>query len=223
MKLAERLLVSARPIPRVPAVAALGTTMGHLQRDGGINIPVPAGVAAGTVINVCIFFESTSVTVSAPDADWVSTVITNSFIGYRQLVFRKRASGADSGTYNFTWTGNIWCNGFAVSITGCPLTGAFRETGFTITGNTNVAVPLLGTIVNRPSELLMYIATTNQEGGVWTPPAGFSTIKADGCVYMAAKPQMSAIGQIPQVQATTAVASYKAALLYGLLSADAPL
>jgi hypothetical protein len=74
----------------------------------GAAVPVPSGAAANDIAVVGIYIEDT-ITITPPSgftlkADLRSSATTRGGL----VVYWKRLTGADSGTYSFTWTGTPW-------------------------------------------------------------------------------------------------------------------
>src|SRR5690242_21640761 len=74
----------------------------------GALVPVPAGAAANDVASVGLYIEDT-VTVTPPIGFTVKADLRTLATSRGGLiVYWKRLTGADSGTYSFTWTGTPW-------------------------------------------------------------------------------------------------------------------
>src|SRR5437762_4172007 len=87
---------------------AFGTVGSSEQSTGTAhNVPVPASVASGDIIVVAMFIDGSTVTVSTLPTGFAHaensprTVAAGSAGNHSLNVMWKRATGADSGTYNF--------------------------------------------------------------------------------------------------------------------------
>lgn len=164
----------------LPVFGAAGT---HLAGASAATaaVPVPAGMAAGHIVLVGIYKESTAV-VTPPDGTWTELTPVNAATDHSGHLFWKRATGADSGTYSFSWTGAAWRVADAIRISGVFTSGSPFDTG---TGLPVGAVDN-GSVVNTPNvalttfgvdRLLAWFATSFSEFA-WTPPLNF-TERAD--------------------------------------------
>src|SRR5262245_50902089 len=88
-------------------------------------IPVPASVASGDILVVTLHIES-DLTITPPSgfAQKYLDEQNDGGGGFRHYTFWKRATGADAGTYTFTWDGtSVWREGLASRITGAKSSG----------------------------------------------------------------------------------------------------
>lgn len=71
-------------------------------------VPVPTGAADKDIAVVSLYLESAAAITPPAGFTQKSDVATNATTQGRLVTFWKRLTGADSGTYTFTWTGSVW-------------------------------------------------------------------------------------------------------------------
>lgn len=145
-----------------------------------IAVPVPAGAAANDIALVAIEqWQSTSTNPTVtPPAGFTQIVDINldADQGWQRLkVFWKRLSGADSGSYTFTWTGAQWSQGQAMLITGAKTTGdpigANVNTATAAAPTTSTPTTTLSGLTFQPF-LANFVA--NESSSTQTPPTSFT-------------------------------------------------
>lgn len=208
-----------------PAFGAAGT---YLTGASGTSaaIPVPSGVTADQIILAHLYIESTAtVTPPAGFTEAGASPISATGPGAHTLrVFWKRATGADSGTYSFTWTGSAYREGSAQRYTGCITSGSPFDTGAgapnsaqrSSDATTTPAVSLTTQGVDR----LLVWAGTNFTGGTWTPPTqgGGYTERVDaGADLSVATVAQASAGSTGSVVGTCSTSGYEVAWLGALL------
>lgn len=160
-----------------PAFATAGTYLVGAT-VATANVPVPAGVAAGDVLVVGIYKEI-AIDITTIPVGFVEFIGSPALVSGTHLhnlhAFYKRATAADSGTYDFAWVGNAWREASCIRITGAISSGNVDD-------GTNSAVRTTTTAANTPAvsvttttadTLLVWLAT-NWSGGAWTPPTGMT-------------------------------------------------
>jgi hypothetical protein len=193
-----------------------------------VNVPVPAGVVSGSVVIVSMFVGdtggTTAVDVSSMPTGFahceLSPVKIDGVSGAHSLVMAwKRATGSDTGTYNFDLSASAYVNAVAARYTDCVATGNPWDAGAdsatnTISSNTP---PPVNTTTLGPDRLLVYGATC-WAGGSWTPPATFAEAAdgGDGLVTVAVKTQAVA-GASGDVSATCTNSDKTTAWIGGLI------
>lgn len=136
---------------------------------------VPSGVTAGDVILVFIYKENAE-TITPPSG---FTQVANSPVATtgtvtQQSVWWRRATGADSGTYSFTWTTAAWREAVAVRFTGCITSGDPTEIdNFAQVSTSDTISPAVSGTTTGVDRLLVW-GSTNFNGGFITSPAGFT-------------------------------------------------
>lgn len=193
-----------------------------------INFAVPASVAAGDIIVAVLFIDGSTVTVSGLPTGFAhaegSPVIQGSGATQHSLnVMWKRATGADTGTYDFTLSGSIYRAGAALRYTGAAATGnPWDSPTSTATDPTaTTTTPAVNVTTAGPDRLLIF-AGSDWSGGAWTPPTSFTErMDAGDEVHTAADLVQTAAGASGNVSATCANAGSHAAWLGALQPATA--
>lgn len=202
-----------------PASGGAGT---YLTGVAGTTaaIPVPSGVAADDVVLVHLYLETTAA-VTAP-SDFTELSPFPSATGAKPQTVRtfwKRAIGADSGTYGFSWTGSAWRDGVATRWTGCITTGspidAQTSAARSSSGTTTPAVSLTTTGADRR----LVWSGSSWDGGAWTPPSGWTEHVDSGALGIASLAQAAA-GSTASITGVCAVSSSQTAWLLALIPPD---
>ncbi len=183
-----------------PVFGTAGTYLGGAS-SASAAVAVPASVAADDIILVHLYKENTAAI--TPPAGF--TQVTNSPIATttsvsQQSVWWKRATGGDTGTYTFSWTGSAWTEGVATRYTGCVTSGDPTEVNnFATSGSTAVlASPAVSGTTADVDRLLVWGATNFNGGGQITAPTGFTgrdghtTGPTPGAIGCATKTQAAA-------------------------------
>lgn len=204
-----------------PAFQSAGT---YAQTAGGnpatsISVPVPAGVAAGDVIEIHIFTDTTTVTITAPagfteSPDSPATIVANQ----KASVYWKRASGADSGSYSVTFSGSSFAEAVAIRYSGCIASGTPYDVSTSTTDSASGTVTPAVSVTTNGADRLIVHKGTDWSGGVWTPGAGF-TDRAQGgfgVLFVQTKTQAGA-GSTGSVTATCTGSDKRTAWLAALL------
>lgn len=165
-----------------PAFGSAGTELGGASATAS-NIPVPASVAVDDIILAFLYKENTNA-VTMPSG---FTQVTNSPVvvtgtqAHNMHIFWKRATGADSGTYNFTiQTAAAWRNGVALRFTGCIKTGVpFDVLNSAIkTTTADGSIPAVSVTTTGTDRLLVW-SGSGFGGGQYTAATGM-TERYDG-------------------------------------------
>lgn len=202
-----------------PAFGAAGTTL-TATNSAAANVAVPASVAADHVILVHLYKENTAAV--TPPSGFTELTTAPATTGNVQTfhTFWKRATGADSGTYNFTWTGSVLRQAVAVRYTGCITTGTPLE-GFTGAGRSSngTVTPGVSLTTTGPDRLIVWGGTSWEvdAGGSWTPPSGY-TERVDSPAIGVATLTQAAAGSTGSITGTYSPGSnYQTATLLALL------
>jgi hypothetical protein len=162
------------------AAPAFGTSGTYGQTSGGnpatsIGLAVPASVAADDVIVAVIFLDgATAQTITAPTGFTEATDSPAQADNHGGRVFWKRATGADSGTYTFSWGTSQYAEGQAHRFTGAITTGdPFDVTVSAVDNGFVTTSPAVSDTTTVADTLLLHVAT-NWSGGTWTAPSGFT-------------------------------------------------
>lgn len=192
-------------------------------------VPVPAGVAAGDIVEVFLYKEDTgAVTPPAGFTQKAAVTSGNASQVYGFYLFWKRLTAADTGTYVFTWTATVWREAIAVAHSGRVATGdpydGTQSGGTndvaTAFSTTNVTVlNVSATPANSGGDAVG--AWTNFNGGInWTPPANY-TERQDGDVSCVDTRDSITAGSTGNVTATASSSRTMKAIL-GVLAAPGP-
>ena len=204
-----------------PTPVATGT---YLAEGSGATaaFAVPAGVQANDVILVELYKENTAAVTPPTGFTELGHQAATGAQDHDTYVFWKRATGADSGTYSFSWSGSVWRTGFASLWRGCATTGTPVDVynGAT-SGSTSVtASPAVAVTTTGADRLLVWFAGT-WDSTTWTTPTGFTALAPSGApssrlTHGAYKTQAAA-GASGSVTTTTTQSFTKTAHLVALL------
>jgi hypothetical protein len=158
-----------------PAFGSIGTHL--LGSSSTASFAVPASVASGDIIVIPIFIDVAARSLTAL-ASGFAHAEGSPIVGASNslAVVWKRASGADTGTYDFTLDASTYRAGSAIRYTGCVSAGnpwdsgastAFSDVNGTVTPSVSVTTA-------GPDRLLAFYAS-NWSGGAWTPPTAGGT------------------------------------------------
>lgn len=168
-----------------PAYGAAGAQLAS-GTDSTAQIPVPASVVSGSVVLVCLFRGADSnpayeaVTPAAgfsvvPDNPGDADNSADSH-GFFCDVFWHRASGNESGTYDFTFPSRFRV-GFAVRVDGCRASGPPFEVDdgarSTTSDPKSATTPAVSNTTTAADRLLVW-AGWSWTTGAWTQPSGFT-------------------------------------------------
>lgn len=139
-----------------------------------VNVPVPSGAASGDIALVAVEqWEVANPTVTPPSG---FTQLAQVVSGSQKLkVFWKRLTGADTGTYAFTWTGSQWNLGHCVLLTGAIASGDPIGAAFNTATATSTAIPVTTVTVAFQPGLAHFVA--NENSGTQTAPASFTEVQ----------------------------------------------
>lgn len=161
------------------------------------SVPVPSGVAAGSFIIIPMFVDTGGTTVTGLPSGFANaenSPVSNGS-SHSLYVFWKRATGNDTGTYDFTFSGSAFSESQAhryenVKATGTPIDAG---TGSAIDDTNGTVTPAVSTSSLGPDRMFLW-SGTDWAGGTWTPPSGY-TERQDavvGLVSLAEKTQATA-------------------------------
>lgn len=162
-----------------PAFGSSGAWNGGLA--GTKSFAVPASVASGDIIVIPMMIDGSTVTITAMPTGFAHApgspqTVAAGFGGNHSVnVVWKRATAADTGTYDFTFSASVYEEGQAHRYTGCVASGSPWDvtTSADGGGTGNTVTPAVSVTTTGTDELLFF-AGTNWGGGAWTPSTGFT-------------------------------------------------
>lgn len=193
----------------------------------GANVPVPASVVKDSLILVPMYVETTqAVTLPSGFAEMPSSpAIVTGASAHDLHVFYKRATAADSGTYNFTIAAGVaWRFGVATRFDNVIPVGLPFESITTAvkTTNTTGTTPSVTGPSTSGVDRLWVLITTSFVSNTYTPPSGTTERVdiTDQCgISMATKPQAVAGGS-GALSSNWANNTASAAVLFALKPAE---
>lgn len=204
-----------------PAFQTAGT---YAQTAGGnpatsISVPVPSGVAADDVIEIHIFTDTTTVTITVP-AGFAESPSSPATIAANQKasVYWKRATGADSGSYSVTFSGSTYAEAVAIRYNACITSGSPYDVSTSTTDSASGTVTPAVSVTTNGADRLIGHKGTNWAGGTWTAFSGF-TDRAQGgfgTLFVQTKTQAGA-GSTGSVTATSTASDKRTAWIAALL------
>lgn len=188
------------------------------------SIAVPSGVVADDIIIVELFMGGATTVTAMPTgfAHITGSPITVSPGSgeHRAAYMWKRATGADSGTYDFTVSGSQFLEGAATRYSGAITTGTpFEATTDTDVNNTDSLTTTGVSLTTSADDRLLIHASTGSSVATWTAPSGFTRRVQGGfgLAYLSTKLQASA-GATGSVVATVDAAGKHGILLAAMIS-----
>lgn len=206
-----------------PVFGAAGT---YLSGTAAATAPiaVPTGVTSGQIIVAFLYIESTVAITTVPSGftECAASPISATGLGAHSVhAYWKRATGADSGTYTFGWTGSIYREGVALRYTGAVTSGDPWDTGAGAANSAArssdaTATPAVSLTTQGADRKLVWCGS-NFAGGAGTEPSGF-TKRADNTsdIWVADKDQAVA-GATGSITGSNAASSYSCAWMGALL------
>jgi hypothetical protein len=165
----------------VPVLASVGTYLTGATSTSA-NFAVPAGVAANDIIVVVMYDQDISGPPGRPSGFvQLDRPIASNF---QTDISWKRATGADTGTYNFTLASQ-WREGCALRITGCPTTGNPFEVFASDINAASTATPAVAVTTTQFDESLLWVGGSF-DVGAWVQPSGFTeSVDTGGAIGIA--------------------------------------
>lgn len=183
------------------------------------NVPVPSGTASGQIAEVGIYKENNAAITTVPSGFTLKTTLNTSASARGSLyVFWKRLTGADSGTWNFAWTGSTFRAAAAALHSGRVASGdPFDGTVGTAESTTSVATLNASTSPAAAAGDAVGFWTDFSGGNAWTQPTNY-TERIDVDVITLDTRDNVAAGTTGNVSATANVSGFMKAFL-GVLAA----
>ena len=176
----------------LPAFGAAGAYRAPGSNGTSASIAVPSGVASGHVVLVDLYIESTATVTPPSGFTEIPTAPSTMPSGQVHRQFWKRASGADAGSYVFTWTGSCYYEGVAVRYTGVVASGTpydagagAPDTAADSSGDDNS--PAVELITQGANRLLVWSGSNFDGYESWTPPSGYTERADGGCLAVATR------------------------------------
>ena len=165
------------------AFRSVGT---YLAINAGTSaaVAVPAGVANLDIVVVCIMLQTNQAITGfaagfaeAPNSP-VTVTGTNA---HTHHILWKRASGADSGTYTFSWNTSDNREAFAIAYSGGITSGSPWDgtPGTAINATSTTTSPAVSMTTTVANTMLLWLPSDFAQGG-YTPPATFTERQDNG-------------------------------------------
>lgn len=204
-----------------PAISSVGAYWTGVSTTSPL-IDVPVNMASGDLIEISIYREDTGDPTTVPSGFVQKGKVSVTGAGaHTQFKYWKRATGADSGTYDFIFTANVWTEAVAIRITGAIATGDPYDTG---TGAPNTAVTASNTTVTAAVSLttldvdrLVIWVGTNFNGGFWSGYTGGFAAVVNGPDLAVAQHVQPVAGSTGSITGTCSVAGFNTAWLGAIL------
>ncbi len=101
-------------------------------------------------------------------------------------VYWKRLTAADTGTYQFTWSGRRWSSGHAIAVSGAAASGDPVE-AINRAGSASATTFPSTTVTTTGSPLLAWIGRNDEPTSQHTPPTGFTEVQDKDCTTLAVR------------------------------------
>jgi hypothetical protein len=208
----------------IPVVASVGTHTNSFSST--ISVPVPTGVVADDIIVIPIFIDNNPAALTSLPSGFAhvsgsptSVLPSGGSPNHNLAIVWKRATGNDTGTYDFTLSTATYRATSAIRITGCITSGSPWDSNVdwktdSVSDNDTAPVSISTTGTNR----LLFWAATDWSAGTWTVPSGFTKLfDAGDHVNTAATMDAAVAGSYGPYIGTSGVTNSKVAFLGALL------
>lgn len=192
------------------------------------SFAVPAGVAADDIIVIPIYVDSTN-TITGMPTDFTEAPSSPLAYGAGGVqsnvhVVWKRATGADVGTYDFTFNTSTYRAGMAHAYSSCVASGNPWDTlagvpaaSTAVDNGVGTVTPPVSFTTTGAGRKLVFVGT-DWSGGLWTPPTGFTErMDAGDHVHTLADMDQAAAGSSGSVTATCVGSNKRSAWLGALI------
>lgn len=184
------------------------------------QIPVPSGATTNDIA-VCVLYAETDNAITPP-AGFTTKLDLNTGASNaygRVLIAWKRLSANDTGTYDFSWSDNVYRDGGCILFSGRVTSGdPFEATSFTEPSSTTTATCAALSPAAAGDDLVG--AASSFGGGGWTQPSGMTLQQGSQWWTCAAAENISA-GSTGTKTFTAAASGHMKALIGALLPAAA--
>lgn len=199
-----------------PTFGAAGTYLTGVVSNQA-NFAVPTGTANNEIVVVYLYIESTGA-ITPPAGFTQKSRPSNTGTGAHDLViFWKRCTGTDSGTYAFT-NPNVWREGVAVRYSGCITSGdPFDVVSANQAASGASGITPVVSLTTTVTDTLLVFSGTNFNGGAWTPPSGYTERVDSGGDLTVDDLARASIGSSGTIRATCAGGSTGTCAFLGAL------
>lgn len=201
---------------------AAGAVLAGATSTTGL-VAVPAGVTGNSVVLLYYYIESTAV-VTPPAGFTLKATADNTTGGsaHRLYLYWKRATGAESGTYDLSHA-SAWRAGVALRVDGAATAGDPFDSGtggvVTGVGGSSTTSPPLAITTTQPGALLVYgVSDFVGTNTYTTPPTGF-TEQVDASELGMFTLVQTVAGATGTLFATASAAGVQSAILGAILPA----
>ena len=154
-----------------------------------VNVPVPAGATAGDVVLAAVSTWGTSApTVTAPAGFTLKASYTGASANGgtdTTRIYWKRLTAADTGTYQFTWSGSQWSSGHAIAVSGAAASGDPIAVISRANSASASTFPTTSVTTTAASLLTWFGRNDEPAPGTHTPPSGFTEVQDKDCMTLA--------------------------------------
>ena len=180
--------VTAPPPTSAPTYRSSSST-GNDVFVTSANIPVPAGATSGDVVIATVAtWGGSPPPVTAPAGFTLKATYTGTDSGGADTVrvYWKRLTAADTGTYQFTWSGRRWSSGHAIAVSGAAASGDPIE-AINRAGSASATTFPTTTVATTSSPLLAWLGRNDEPTSQHTPPTGFTEVQDKDCTTIAVR------------------------------------
>jgi len=140
-----------------------------------VAIPVPAGVDNKDIVVVGVYKENTAAITPPAGFTLKASDTTNATTQGALWVYWKRLTGADTGSYDFTWTGSSYAGGHAVAGRGAVETGDPFIAGSIVRTSNNSGNSLGHAVTSILNGLgISFVSSWATATRTWTAPSGWN-------------------------------------------------
>ena len=180
--------VTAPPPTSAPTYRSSSST-GNDVFVTAANIPVPAGATTGDVVVATVAtWGGSPPPVTAPAGFTLKATYTGTDSGGADTVrvYWKRLTAADTGTYQFTWSGRRWSSGHAIAVSGAAPSGDPIE-AINRAGSASSTTFPTTTVATTSTPLLAWLGRNDEPTSQHTPPTGFTEVQDKDCTSIAVR------------------------------------
>ena len=181
-------------------------------------LSLPSGFAANDILVAVVFKENTNAFSATPSGFALVTGGRDTNDGYSVDIYWKRATGSESGSQTFTWSGSVPRSGYLVAISGAITSGNPWDpaTLAAWASNSSSGVISANTVTTTVAEtLLLGIYTIDNGGTTWTSGSSMTERIDNGDTYLQTVDQAAA-GATGTKSATPSNVNIRKALLVPL-------